>query len=78
MKKQNLKLSLRKVNVSKLSHVRGAGPKEAETLSQFDDLCCAQIDPYETQLTTCHTSDSGNDSEFLHCTATIGCASVGC
>jgi hypothetical protein len=78
MKKQNLKLSLRKINVSKLSNLRGAGPKEAETLSQFDNLCCAQIDPYETQLTTCHTSTSGNDSEFLHCTATIGCASVGC
>ena len=78
MKKQNLKLSLRKINVSKLSHVRGAGPKEAATLSQFDDLCCAVIDPYHTQLTTCHTSTSTNDSEFLHCTATVGCTSGSC
>ena len=39
MKKQKFKLGLNIVNVSKLSNIRGGGPKEAYTITQLGNIC---------------------------------------
>jgi hypothetical protein len=62
MKKQNLKLTLRKMNVSNLSNIKGGnGPKEVYTFTVADDLCCTSIEPTYTQLTTCYAGTSRAD-----------------
>jgi len=73
MKKKSVKLELRKMNVSKLSSVRGAGPKEVETLTKVGDACCIVIDPYETQLTTCYSGAPNCDDHTDNCYYTYRC-----
>ncbi|MEM6687409.1 MAG: hypothetical protein AAF617_16635 [Bacteroidota bacterium] len=61
MKKQNLKLSLRKRSVSNLYNLKGGGPQWIDSLSQLGDfMCCDVIEPPVTgtdcrtiALTTC-------------------------
>ena len=65
MKKQKFKLGLNKVNVSKLSNIRGGGPKQAYTITQLGDICCAVLgsDPCpNTEETTCGSNHPGCDN----------------
>ncbi|MEM6720206.1 MAG: hypothetical protein AAF611_12850 [Bacteroidota bacterium] len=74
MKKKNLKLGLNKVEVSNLSNITGGGPKEAYTITKVGNACCGFVETNqcdETQLTTCHTSGSGQNSEALNCGASV-------
>lgn len=83
MKKQKLKLGLNKVNVSRLSNVRGGGPKQAHTFTQLGDICCYVLGSEEcpdTEATTCHSGHPGcqDPGPSLHCTATITVVGIGC
>lgn len=76
MKKRQLKLGLNKVNVSKLSSVRGGNGSNVvgclATISRnFIDVCCPIFgteDCQNTELTTCHSGapNCGGASDDCH------------